>query len=338
MAVKPTESLTFGVMPGEGRPLPPAADRVNSPDLAGQLLAAAGATAVVCSALDTDPAVPIQAAIVAAAAADVVAGVVQLAKRAGGSPRVMVVADPESTTWAALRAVVARPVRLVPLHNDYPQAHPSLLLFSLLRRRLRPGHLPTSCRAIVVDAAAAADLGRTSPEATVSIAVRDHFAGRTHPLSVPAGVALADVLRFVGVDPAAATVPGGRISAGPDRRAGVGRDGGRRADVPRDGPPDGGQPRPVRRLRVVRRGLPDPHPPRAACSTPPSGATPAAAARYGLTGCIECGICTYVCPTRLPLLASIRGLRFGGMSRESGVGSRESGVGSRESGVGSFCS
>ena len=33
------------------------------------------------------------------------------------------------------------------------------------------------------------------------------------------------------------------------------------------------------------------------------------ARRYGLDACIECGICTYVCPSHLPLLHGIRTLR-----------------------------
>ena len=34
-----------------------------------------------------------------------------------------------------------------------------------------------------------------------------------------------------------------------------------------------------------------------------------AALRYGLNSCIECGICSYVCPSRLPLLPAIREMR-----------------------------
>jgi electron transport complex protein RnfC len=35
----------------------------------------------------------------------------------------------------------------------------------------------------------------------------------------------------------------------------------------------------------------------------------AAAEWYGLQACVECGICSYVCPSRLPLLPAIRELR-----------------------------
>jgi electron transport complex protein RnfC len=33
------------------------------------------------------------------------------------------------------------------------------------------------------------------------------------------------------------------------------------------------------------------------------------AERYGLDACIECGICAYMCPSRLPLLQGIRVLK-----------------------------
>jgi electron transport complex protein RnfC len=36
---------------------------------------------------------------------------------------------------------------------------------------------------------------------------------------------------------------------------------------------------------------------------------PAAADRCGIESCIECGICSYVCPSYLPLLAGIRTMR-----------------------------
>ena len=42
---------------------------------------------------------------------------------------------------------------------------------------------------------------------------------------------------------------------------------------------------------------------------------PELADAYGLAACIECGICNYVCPSRLPLLEGIRTLRRRGPGR-----------------------
>ena len=38
---------------------------------------------------------------------------------------------------------------------------------------------------------------------------------------------------------------------------------------------------------------------------------PSLAERAGIEACIECGICSYVCPSKLPLLEGIRKLRSG---------------------------
>jgi electron transport complex protein RnfC len=38
-------------------------------------------------------------------------------------------------------------------------------------------------------------------------------------------------------------------------------------------------------------------------------ADPELAERYGLEACIECGVCSYVCPSHLPLLGGIRKLK-----------------------------
>ena len=301
-----TNAHAFRVMPGDAPPVPAVTHRTNSPDLSAQL--AAGGNAVVCCALDTDPTVPLNAAVVAAAADDVLAGVAALAAKVGGRPKVLVVADPDSPAWATLRSKVARPARLVPLHNDYPQAHPSLLLFSLLRRRLPPGRLPTDVGVVLVDAAAAADVGRPPGDSLVRIGVRDHFGRQTHLLAVPDGTPIADVLRFVGVDPAAAAVRAGEFL--------------RDQFVSADTPVTAAGERTFHAVARVTPANPDPcvrcgwcveacptrvHP--AGLLDAAQRGDPALAARYGLAGCIECGICTYVCPTRLPLLAGIRDLR-----------------------------
>ncbi len=295
------------------RPSPPSADRVGSPDLAGQLRAVAAGTrvsAVVCCLLDTDPAVPLNAAVSTAAPADLVAGLAALSVAAAGA-RVMLVVDPEATgVWSALRPHVRRPARLVPLRNDYPQADPSLLLFTLFHRRLPPGRLPTDRGVLLVDAAAAVDVGRPGT-GSVAVAVRDHFAGRTHLLDVPEGLPLADVLRSVDVDPASAVVRAGEFL--------------RDRFVPANTPVTAAGERVFHVTAAALAANPDPcvrcgwcveacptriHP--AGLLDAAQRSDPTLAARYGLAGCIECGICSYVCPTRLPLLAAIRGLKRGG--------------------------
>ena len=312
------EPLAFRPMPGsdaaageQPSQTQPDADRVNSPSLAGQLRAVAGGaavSAVVCCLLDTDPAVPLNAAIATTSPAQLWAGVEALSIAAGGA-RPIVVADPEAeAVWSALRPLARRPskARLAPMRNDYPQADPSLLLFTLLHRRLPPGTLPTDQGVLLVDAAAAADVGRPAP-GPVDLALRDHFAGRTHLLSVPAGTPLADVLRSVDVDPAAATLRAGEFL----------RDRFTSADTPvthagervfhATAPALPANPDPCVRCGWCVEACPTRvHP--AGLLDAAQRSDPALAQRYGLSGCIQCGICSYVCPTRLPLLTSIREL------------------------------
>ncbi len=142
----------------------------------------------------------------------------------------------------------------------------------------------------------------------MAVAVRDHFARRTHLLAVPPGTVLADVLRFAGVDPA-----GG--PCGPASSCGTG-------SCPPDAPVTAAGERVFHVTAPAIAANPDPcvrcgwcveacptrvHP--AGLLDAAQRADPALAAKYGLAGCIECGICSYVCPTRLPLLTAIRDLR-----------------------------
>jgi electron transport complex protein RnfC len=285
--------------------------RATSPDLTAQLAAIAGGAVVsdvVCCALDTDPAVALNGAVVTSAIDQVMAGIARLSAAAGGA-RATVVADPTATrAWAALRAAVRRPARLVPLHNDYPQADPSLLLYSLLRRRLRPGQLPTDCRVLLFDAAAAAEAG---PEAgPVRVAVRDHFASQTHLLSAEAGTPLADVLRFVGFDPAAVTLRAGEFLRDRFVRPDAAVTAAGERVFHASAPTLAANPDPCVRCGWCVEACPTRIHPAGLLDAAQRGDA-ALADRYGLSGCIECGICSYVCPTRLPLLAAIRGLRSG---------------------------
>lgn len=51
-------------------------------------------------------------------------------------------------------------LRLVPLQNDYPQADPSLLIYTVVDRIVAPGRLPTERGVLLMDAAAAVAIGQ----------------------------------------------------------------------------------------------------------------------------------------------------------------------------------
>lgn len=288
--------------------------RVASPDLIGQLHRAESAMidTIICSVLDTDPSVPLNAAVASAFTAEIAAGIALLASLTNAK-RLWITADPDkSSDWfSTVEYTVKRPgLRLVPLRADYPQTDPTLMLLTLLQRRLPPRHLPTEKGTILLDAIAAAAIGRCvlqqPPLRITPLAVRDHFARKTHLLLAPVGVRLGDVCEFLGIHHFGTVFRGGDFL--------------RDQWLTPDSPLGGGE----LIIHATAKHLdanPDPCIHCGWCleACParinPAGLLDAAqqrsgklAKRFGLEACIECGICSYVCPTRLPLLASIKRL------------------------------
>ena len=302
------------------------ADRWTSPDLLGQLHQSLRrpVDTVLCSVLDTDRALPLQSVLADAHGAELAAGVDLVAKAAGASRSWVLVdeASPEAFQAGLREAVAKVGARLVPLRNDYPQANPTLLLYVVLGRRLHPGHLPTETGTLLLDAAAAVAIGRfvQSREAmlTVPMALSEPAARKVHLAGVPVGMQVADLLAHL------------RILEGPAALFG--------------GPPL--RDLPVKRSAVVAGtelslysiaaappAVPD------VCircgwcvEACPVHIHPAAlldavqhddmdlADEAGLHACIDCGVCSYICPSRLPLLGGIRLLRKRWAEHMSGEG------------------
>ena len=281
---------------------------------------------MVCNILDADPSLAVNRESARAFGAELVAGAAALA-RLNGAMRLWAVVDAgePADVWAGVRdaaAVAANELRIVPLENDYPQADPSLLLYALTRRRLRPGRLPTEQRVLLLDAAAAVAVGRAllsgdrdtaaSDESAgamlrVPLAVYDQARDRTHFLSAPVGMRLRDVLAQLELPTDGLDLRGG----GPLREVRLTGDcvvaGGELGVYATPREPDV-NPDPCVRCGWCVEGCP--------VRIHPAGLLEAAqredlhlAGRYGLESCIECGVCTYVCPSHLPLLQSVRGLR-----------------------------
>ena len=123
------------------------AHRRGSPDLLGQLAAAVRrpVDTVVLNLLDAEPATCLNAAAAANFPAEVVAGA-QVVARLGGATSWLLATDSRvpPAWWARLRAAQSDlPGRHVSLVNSYPQSDPTLLAYTLLSRKLRPGRLPT---------------------------------------------------------------------------------------------------------------------------------------------------------------------------------------------------
>jgi Na+-translocating ferredoxin:NAD+ oxidoreductase RnfC subunit len=295
-------------------------DRWASPNLLGQLNACLRrpVDTLICNVLDVDPAVPLNAALAANHPIELLAGLTLLS-RITSATRAWIVTDAKAPVdWSAqlrnITAETARPagLRVMPLINDYPQADPSLLLYALLNRRLRPGRLPAELGALVLDSAAAIAVGQLAltgqPMLTVPLAVRDHARRESHFCTVPIGTLLTHVLRRLGLPPVQQLVlRGGDVL--------------RDIHLTEDAVVGGTE------LLVHASPLEPPINPDPcvrcgwcfeACPTyvQPANCLEAAqrddadlAIRFGIEACIDCGICSYVCPSHLPILSGIRWMR-----------------------------
>lgn len=295
------------------------ADRWTSPDLLGQLhqCLRRPVDTVICNVLDADPSLPVNAASAEAFGAALVAGVGVLG-RLVGAPRVWIAVDESypPSRWDGVRdaaAEAANDLRIVPLANDYPQADPSLLLYTLSHRKLRPGRLPTECGALLLDAAAAVAVGRAlldgEPMLRVPLAVYDQSRDAGHLLSVAIGTPVRYVLEQLQMQAAGLALHVG----GPLRERTITADAivaGGELGIYALARPAAVSPDPCIRCGWCIEGCPVRiHPPGLLEAAQLEDAN--LARRYGLDSCIECGICTYVCPSRLPLLQAIRGMRVG---------------------------
>jgi electron transport complex protein RnfC len=293
------------------------ADRCTTPDLIGQLHAALKRPVdlIICNLLEADNA-PLNAAIVRGGASDVVAGVLALATALAN--RVQFVADAEQydAVAAALRQANASYAKLIQFPNNYPQADPTILLYMLTGRRLRPGRLPVEQGVLMLDGAAALALGQAIEQARpmieVPVVVRERGMGRVHLIAAAVGTPVGHLLEQLNISAAGMSVRLGAVL----RDVRIGADailagGEMRLDV-------GAIDAEINPEPCIRCGWCV-----AACPTRihPAGLLEAAqendeelAESYGLHACIECGICSYVCPSRLPLLAAIRSLKGRGGS------------------------
>jgi electron transport complex protein RnfC len=263
--------------------------------------------------LDTDPSVPLNAMIADSYTAELAVGLDLLSKLTG-TRRIWITADPDKpAAWfSSVKLRILNPgLKFVPLRGDYPQTDPTLMLFTLLQRRLAPQQLPTEKGVLLIDAAAAVALGQCAindgPVVETPLAMRDHFQQKTHLVEIPIGARLADVCEFLQMNQAEAVFRAGDFLRDQwitsDTTLGHGELVIHATASHLDANPD-----PCIRCGWCLEACP--------MRIHPAGLLDAAqhndaraAKKFGVNACIECGICSYVCPTRLPLLTAIRGLK-----------------------------
>jgi electron transport complex protein RnfC len=287
------------------------ADRIASPDLIDQLHLAVGrgAQRVVCTILDADAGMRLNALLAVHHGPHIVLGLERLRVATGAETAQLVVEAFASPTWAdpVRKAAEAARMEIIELTNDYPQSDPTLIHYTLGAGRLRPGASPATLGVILLDAAAAlavGDLLAGKPALTTPAAVNDHLQHRTHLLNVPIGTQISDLLAALHIPSEGVVLRGGDllrdIRLTPDAVLGSGE-----LTLHVTLPEPVRSPQPCVRCGWCLEACPT--------RVQPAGVLEAAqrgdyqmAERAGLHACIECGLCTYVCPSRLPLLESIR--------------------------------
>jgi electron transport complex protein RnfC len=295
------------------------ADRSGSPDLLAQLhyLLRNKVDVIICNLLDDEPTMRLNGTLAVRSSPMLMAGLRLLANLTEARSVLLVVeAGSPTKWWSPLRREVREAegkarVEIVPVVNDYPQADPTMLLYRLLGRRLRPGRLPVEQRVLMLDAAAAIACGRSVTRGLamiqVPMVVRDHVHQKSHFVVAPIGMALRHVLEQCDAPFDEVTLRRGAVL--------------RENAVATDAIVAGGD----LTLHVMPRQVPPMPDPCIRCSwcvescptrVQPAGLLEAAQAgdlelgrHYGLDGCIECGVCSYVCPSRLPLVRGIRSLK-----------------------------
>ena len=290
-------------------------DRRTSPHLQHQLemCLKRPIDTVIVSILDVDPAACLNTTVAARYPLELAAGALVLG-RLTGARRVLLVLDARLPwNWiATLRKIATQTkLRIEPLVNDYPQADPTLMLYTVLSRRLRPGRLPTEQGALLLDASAAMLIGRIALGAeetpATPVVVRDHSLLRSSFALSPREFSIGDLLSALGVWSETRVIRVGDLLR--DEQVGAGYGIGSAENV----------------IHVAARVV-EPAPNACircgwcveACPTNVHPATVLEAAqrrdtllaeRGGVEACIECGVCTYVCPSRLPILAGIRTIK-----------------------------
>jgi electron transport complex protein RnfC len=291
------------------------ADRLHSPDLLGQLhqVLRRPIDTIICNLVDHDPMLRLQGTMAGRFGQVLLAGVALLARLTSArNVWVAIEAGASPKWWIPLRRELRKTaIDIVPVLADYPQADPTLLLYTLLRRRLRPGRLPVEQGVLVLDGVSAIAVGRAAareqPMLQTPVAVRDHLRGHSHVLGTAVGTSVGHVLEFLRLPHDGVTLLRGDVLA--DR------------PVTSDAVIAGGEltlhvlpakasivPQPCIRCGWCVETCPT--------AVQPAGLLEAAqrndadmAEHFGLDACIECGICSYMCPSHLPLLEGIRVLK-----------------------------
>lgn len=264
---------------------------------------------LICSLLDGDVDLPLAAVLGANDPERIVRAVMWLGEQMGVRRRWVILDAGLRNEWTRgiARTAAEAKIRCIFVRNDYPQSDPTLLLYTLLGKRMPPGELPTEHGVMLLDGAAAWRLAIADGLASTPLAVRDLVGNSSRYAIVPVGWTLERVLGELKISYADRLIrvcdplrdirvqPGWLID-------------GSEVTVHLMRPERVINPDPCVRCGWCAEGCPVRIQP-AGLLEAAQRSDPAMAKRFGLHACIECGICAYVCPSRLPLLEGIRSVR-----------------------------
>ncbi|HEY1686303.1 MAG TPA: hypothetical protein VGG19_16165, partial [Tepidisphaeraceae bacterium] len=148
-----------------------------------------GVRRIICSLLDGDPDLQLNGVLGLREPERIVRGITFLMKLSGIA-RAWIIIDtalPSEWTRQLTKLAAAERIRCIFVRNDYPQSDPTLLLYTILGRRLRPGMLPTERKVLLLDSAAAWRLGGGDGAGCTPLAVRDLVGNSSQYAIVPLG-------------------------------------------------------------------------------------------------------------------------------------------------------
>lgn len=290
-------------------------DRATCPDLLSQfaLLRSRPVNTVICSLLDQEPPLSLNALLAQHCAAELAGGLDVLQQITSARRAIFVIDEawPAAIRQPLVQAAQPAKLHIAEMSACYPEGLPPLLLQAVLDRNLRPGRSPLERGVLLLDGPAAFAIGarilHDRPMVQVPLALRDHQRRQSHYLLVPVGMKIDDLLGSLGI-----------TSGGMDLFAG---DVLRQIRVPPDAVVAGCE----LHLHVMPAQAASAAAACVRCNSCadccPMGVHPAfiaeaaqeddagLAAQAGIDSCIQCGVCDLVCPSELPLMACIRKLK-----------------------------
>jgi len=290
-------------------------ERRCNPDLIGQLNRACKrpVDTIICNCIDHEP--PLRPnTVFAAHFGHIIFSAIGLLKKALNAKTALLVLDeavPAPFHEALAHFAKESEVQITLLPVRYPQGDPTLLLYSLLARPLKPGFLPVEHGALILDAAAALAVGNSllfdQPMVHVPVAVRDRLRNESQYVLAAVGTPLRDLLDWLEINPDRSAVFTGDLLAqsvaAPDAVVSASE-----LKIHTMPPSSDAPSAPCVRCGWCMEQCPmSIQPARLLEASQQEDKHMAFAA--GLDFCIECGICSYVCPSQLPLAASIRKLK-----------------------------